>query len=122
MHDNARRSSTPVNNSITNNDIYGDCGGHVPSASSRGSSSGSLCNGGAGGCGSNWSGAQCPALSIRSGQFGASDDAIAQQAASTGLGMQMGVSVRSGSSTLDWAHHDWETRVINGALVVVCSH
>ena len=73
---------------------------------------------------------QCPTLSIRSGRFGGSDDGcsddgcsvMAQQAALAGLSMQMGVSVRSGRSTSDWAHHDWETRVINGVLVVMCFH
>ena len=89
-----QRSSTAVNNGVTNSGMYGDDGdlifGHrVPSASSQGGSGGSLRNGGGG----NWSSAQTPALSNASGQFGGSDDgssAMAQQAAIAGLGMQMG--------------------------------
>ncbi|KAF8268548.1 hypothetical protein EI94DRAFT_1146404 [Lactarius quietus] len=96
MHDGSSGSST-VNNGIPNsNGIYGDDGdlisgqhapggGRVPSASSR--SSTGLRNG------SNWSGAQSPALSNNSGRFGGSDDgsnamaAAHQQAALANLGM-----------------------------------
>jgi len=85
---------------VANNGIYGDdgdliqaqtqqvSGGRAQSGSSR-----SLRNGG----GSNWSGAQSPALSNTSGRFGGSDDgsgamaaAAQQQAALAGLGMGVG--------------------------------
>jgi hypothetical protein len=77
MHDNSG-SSTAVNNGVTDDGdlISGQHAagvGRVPSTSSRGGS-GSLRNGGGGGSGSNWSGAQSPALSNTSGRFGGSDD------------------------------------------------
>ena len=92
MHDNTNGGPTAVNSGVTNNVVYGDDGDLISGhrTSSRGGSGGSLRNGG----GSNWSGAQCPALSNTSGRFGSSDDgsnamaaAAQQQAALAGLGM-----------------------------------
>jgi len=85
---------------VANNGIYGDDGDliqaqaqQVPGGRAQGGSSRSLRNGG----GSNWSGAQSPALSNTSGRFGGSDDgsgamaaAAQQQAALAGLGMGVG--------------------------------
>jgi len=107
----ASKGHTPdsANNSTTgtaiptvssNNGLYGDDGDliqgqtqQVPGGRVQGGSSRSLRNGG----GSNWSGAQSPALSNTSGRFGGSDDgsgamaaAAQQQAALAGLGMGVG--------------------------------
>ena len=115
-------SADPGNNSTTgtgnaiptvasNNGLYGDDGDLIqgqtqqaPGGRVQGGSSRSLRNGG----GSNWSGAQSPALSNTSGRFGGSDDgsgamaaAAQQQAALAGLGMGVGpFNLGLGSPTL----------------------
>ena len=92
--------ATGSGNGVTNSGIYGDDGdlissqGHHAPGGGRvqGGSTRGLRNGG----GSNWSGAQSPALSNISGRFSGSDNrsnamaAAHQQAALAGLGMGVG--------------------------------
>lgn len=86
-------TGTPIPTVVSNNGVYGDDGDLIQGQRAQGGSSRSLRNGG----GSNWSGAQSPALSNTSGRFGGSDDgsgamaaAAQQQAALAGLGMGVG--------------------------------
>ena len=70
-----------------------------------------VCAGNGGGGGSNWSSAQSPALFNTSGRFGVSDDgsnAMAQQAALTGLSIQIGGVGGIGGFKLGLGYQDWE--------------